>query len=310
MDNFEFREYYYLGIDGGGSRTSAAVADETGNILFTASGDTINFYSVGMEKARENLIGLMRRVRNGLQGRKLFAAYIGCSALDSEADKETIEALCGGIIEADYIGMSSDVHVALLASNSNCVAICGTGSMAIGERNDGSIAVTGGWGHIIGDEGSAYSIAIKALRACCAMRDKNERTPLLESAESFFGVDDFRKAIDKIYDQSVTKDYPARFAKNVALLAENGCEISKRILSEEAAEFAKTVITLLREIEGSPMLFLYGGVFQHNEFFREEFMKKIKDVYPYQKSRILDVTPEEGAIKAARLLPCRNTSNT
>jgi hypothetical protein len=50
------------------------------------------------------------------------------------------------------------------------------------------------------------------------------------------------------------------------------------------------------------LLSLYGGVFQHNAFFRDEFMKKIRDSYPQQESEILDITPEEGAIKAARLL--------
>lgn len=304
------RKKYYLGIDGGGSRTTAALADKDGNIILRATGESINFYSVGMEGARKNLSDVINKIYNKIGETKFFSAYIGCSALDSEADKETTNALCSGIIDSDYLAMSSDVHVALLASNSNCVAICGTGSMAVGKKTDGSVTVTGGWGHIIGDEGSAYSIAVNALKKCCGFRDRNEHTPLLESAESFFGVDDFRKAIDIIYSENTAKDYVAKFAKNVAELSDNGCAISKQILSDEAATFAQTVAALLDEIDGSPMLSLYGGVFQHNAFFRDEFMKSIRIYYPQQKSEILDITPEEGAIKAARLLPCKNTVNT
>ncbi len=301
---------YYLGIDGGGSRTTAAVADENGNVILRATGESINFYSVGMDAARQNLSDVIRKIYDAIGEVRFNSAYIGCSALDDEADKETTDALCADIINADYLAMSSDVHVALTASDGNCVAICGTGSMAVGKKADGSIAVTGGWGHIIGDEGSAYSIAVTALKECCKMRDKNERTPLVISAEEFFGVDDFRKAIDKIYSENTAKDYIAKFAKNVASLSDNGCAVSRKIISDEAAAFAETVTALLDEIGGSPMLSLYGGVFQHNEFFKEQFMKKIRISYPDQESKILDITPEEGAIKAARLLLCRNIQNT
>lgn len=302
MKNMTERKIYYLGIDGGGSRTTAAVADKDGNVILRETGESINFYSVGMETARKNLSDVVSKIYEAIGETRFYSAFIGCSALDDEADNATTDALCGGIIDADYLAMSSDVHVALTASGSNCVAICGTGSMAVGKKADGSIAVTGGWGHIIGDEGSAYSIAVNALKECCKMRDRNERTPLIASAEEFFEVDDFRKAIDKIYSENTAKDYIARFAKNVADLSEKGCTVSKQIICNEAEAFAETVTALLDEIGGSPMLTLYGGVFQHNAFFRDKFMKKIKKVYPHQNSAILEVTPEEGAIKAARLL--------
>ena len=300
--NMTEKNIYYLGIDGGGSKTTAAVADTDGNVILRVTGESINFYSVGMENARKNLSDVVGKIYEAIGETRFYSAFIGCSALDDEADNKTTDALCGGIIDADYIAMSSDVHVALTASGGNCVAICGTGSMAVGKKADGSISVTGGWGHIIGDEGSAYSIALNALKECCKMRDRNERTPLLSSAEEFFEVDDFRKAIDKIYSESTAKDYIARFAKNIAELSDKGCAVSKKIISDEAAAFAETVAALLDEIGGSPMLSLYGGVFQHNEFFRNKFMKEIRKFHPEQASKILDITPEEGAIKAARLL--------
>ncbi len=294
---------YFLGIDGGGTNTNAAVCDTTGEIILTASGKTINFYSVGMEEARFNLRCMIERVRKACPDGKTFdGVFIGCSALDGDADEETINALCGGIVNSKVIGMSSDVYVALRASNSNCVAICGTGSMVIGERNDGSIAVKGGWGHMVGDEGSAYSIALNALKRCCIMHDNGEKMSLLESAEKFFNVSDFRDAIDKIYGTYSSKDAIARFAKEVAELADNGCEISKKIISDEAHAFAETVITLLKEIKGSPMLMLYGGVFQHNAYFTEEFMKKVRETYPFQEYRLLDIPPEVGATRIARSL--------
>ena len=294
---------YFLGIDGGGTRTTAAVSDETGKIIRTVSGKTINYYSVGMDTARSNLAQVIEEAVCGFGSDFSFAAaFIGCSALDGDADEQTLNALCGGVINSEIISMSSDVYAALKASDSNCVAICGTGSMVIGEKSDGSIAVKGGWGHTVGDEGSALAIALNALRLCCIMHDNGEKTPLLEKAESFFGVSDFREAIDKIYGEYSAKDMLAKFATDVAALAANGCMTSRKIIADEAHAFAKTVITLLKEIGGSPMLMLYGGVFQHNEYFTEEFMNKVREAYPFQESMLLDIPPEVGATRIARSL--------
>ena len=58
---------YYLGIDGGGTKTTAVVSDETGKILCKKEGKTINFYGVGMEKARENLLDVVKAIENELR---------------------------------------------------------------------------------------------------------------------------------------------------------------------------------------------------------------------------------------------------
>lgn len=289
---------YYLGIDGGGTRTTAAVSDENSNIITKAVGKTINFYAVGMENSRKNLAEIIDK----LDISAFEAAFIGCSALDNEADPETINALCGGIINANIIAMNSDVYVALKSAKGNCVAVCGTGSMVVGEKADGSIAVKGGWGHIIGDEGSAYSIAVNALKKCCVLCDKNMNAPLLKAAESYFEVDGFRKAIDVIYSDETSKDYIAGFASKVGSLAESGCEISKEIIKSEARAYAQTVITLIKELESCEVLSLYGGVFQHNKMFRAAFEAEILKAFPDIKTEILDIPPEEGALIAAREL--------
>ncbi len=293
---------YYLGIDGGGTRTTAAVADEKENIIIKATGKTINFYAVGMETARKNLAEIIEEIKVKSGVSDFESAFIGCSALDAEADEETLNALCGGIIDATKIGMNSDLFVALKSAKGNCVAVCGTGSMAIGEKADGSLAVKGGWGHVIGDEGSAYSISVNALKLCCATCDRNQKSTLLKSAEEYFGVDNFRKAIDIIYSPETAKDLIAGFAAKVGTLAKDGCEEAKAIIISEAKAYAETVISLLEELEECSLLSLCGGVFQNNELFRQEFSKHISFLFPETKTEFLDTPPEEGALKTAREL--------
>lgn len=293
---------YYLGIDGGGTKTTAAVSDETGKILLKKVGKTINFYSVGMDKARENLFLIIKDIYKDLGEITFESVFVGCSALDSEADEETLQSLCGDI-KANKIKMNSDLYVALKSVENAvcpCVAICGTGSMVIGEDKNGEVKFKGGWGHIIGDEGSGYAIAVNALKCCCIFCDSGEESPLLESAKEYFGVADFRQAIDKIYSSETTKDILAGFASNVQQAALAGDTFAQTIIINEAHNFARTVLCLLSEIEDCSVLALYGGVFQHNELFRETFTEDINEIYPDLQIRLLNIPPEEGALKIAR----------
>ena len=293
---------YYLGIDGGGTRTVAAVSDEKGKVLFKTEGKSINFYSVGMEKARENLSFVIENINSTLGKTTYKGAFIGCSALDDIADDKTVYELCNGIIDAEKIGMNSDVFVALASSGEDlcrAVAICGTGSIVAGIDRENTVKTKGGWGHIIGDEGSAYSIALNSLKACAMLYDEGKHTPLVKAAEEFFGVECFRDAIEKIHSPEMTKDALAAFSERVAQVAEDDFA-AKTVIMNEAHFFSKTVLMLLNEVKECTLLSLYGGVFQNNEYFRTCFTEDIKEFYPELRIELLAAPPEEGALKIAR----------
>ncbi len=296
---------YYLGIDGGGTKTVAAVSDENGNILLMQEGKSINFYSVGMESARFNLKTILVEIDAVLGITEFESAFIGCSALDCEADEELTAKLCGGIINAKKIKMNSDVYVALNAVDNAecpCVAVCGTGSMAVTLDKCGNTHIAGGWGHIVGDEGSAYSIAVRALKLCCKLCDNGEESPILNAATEFFAVDNFRKAIDIIYSAETTKDVIAGFAKCVGELALSGNAEALEIIHTESQLFADTVLILLDKNKKCDVLVLYGGVFKHNEVFKNAFTAKIKRFYPELNVKLPEVSPQVGAVSLARAL--------
>lgn len=294
---------YYIGIDGGGTKTTAAVSDENGNILLKEVGKTINFYSVGMDKASHNLNTIIDTISAKLGVECFEAVFVGCSALDNEADKKTLDSLCGDI-KAKKLAMNSDLYIALKSVDSKvcpCVAICGTGSMATGEDENGDIVIAGGWGHIIGDEGSGYAIAVNALKKCCELCDEGTTSPLLEKATSFFNVGNFREAIDIIYSPETTKDLIAEFASEVGELCETDPD-ARDIVITEAHSFAKTVLILLKKVKQCTVLGLYGGVFTHNSLFTQVFESDIKTKFPDVKLQLLNTPPEEGALKLARNL--------
>ncbi len=292
-----------MGIDGGGTRTTAVVTDENGKNLIKKVGKTINFYSVGMNSAHNNLEELMNEIYSDIGRVEFDGAFIGCSALDSEADEATVSQLCGDIITAENIKMHSDVYIALKSLGDipcPAIIICGTGSMAIGEDVDGNTVTAGGWSHILGDEGSAHSIALSALKECCFMSDKDEKNALIKNAEEYFKVDNYRKVIDVIYSPQTSKDVIAGFASEVGKLAEQGDEICAKIISAEAKAVAKTVAVLLDKIKHCETLGLYGGVFQHNLSFKKTFSDEIKKLYPEINTKLITLPPEESAACLAR----------
>lgn len=294
---------YYLGIDGGGTKTTAAVSDENGSIIIKITGKSINFYSVGMDNARKNLAEIIAETEACLSKSEFKSVFIGCSALDDEADEKLIHKLCDGIINAEKIRMHSDVYIALRSVGEAvcpCTVISGTGSMVVARDKNSNIHIAGGWGHIVGDEGSAYAIALNAFKLCCQQCDKNKVTPLLTRAVSFFGVDNFRKAIDIIYSSETTKDVIAGFAEKVGELALTGDADALGIIHTEAEALAQTVCVLLDRIECCSVLGLYGGVFQNNKIFSDAFSDKVKERYPDLKIKFITVPPEESALMLAR----------
>ena len=290
---------YYLGIDGGGTVTTVAVADENGKIIYKAIGKSINFYGVGMPQARKNLAEVMEKVKTDCSVNEFYSAFIGCSALDGKAEETELTSLCNGIINAEKIGMNSDVYVALKASGGNCVAICGTGSMIIGEKANGDLVIKGGWGHLLGDEGSGYAIAIEGLKKACSLWDKKEEAPLVSRALEHFGESDLRRIIPKVYGERCNKDFVASFAKEVSLCADNGCSDSKAIIEKQAQSFAHTFASLYKEMDVITELSLYGGVFCNNQLFLNIFTQEIKKINSDIKVTLLSTAPEEGAIKVA-----------
>ncbi len=295
---------HYLGIDGGGTRTTASVCDENGILICKAVGKTINFYSVGMEKVRENLSEIISDIYKNIGDIEFENTFIGCSALDNRADEDTINTLCGGIIKSKNITMDSDVYVALFSGDcsvSRAVVICGTGSMATGIDGNNHIYTKGGWGHIIGDGGCAYSIAVKGLYEAVNLFDENKlNAPLVKSAQKFFGKDDLRGIIDVVYSENTTKDIIADFAKNVSFEAEKGDLASLCIIKDECNKLLRTVYSLVDEMKSCEILYLYGGVFQNNTLFKEYFVENFNEKYPSIKAELLTLPPDEGALKLAR----------
>lgn len=291
---------YYLGIDGGGTKTTAIICDENAQLISRFVGESINYNSVGMETARKNLKATVDGVLpNDV---KLNAAFIGMSAISERADDEFTKKLCEGIIDCDKITMDSDVYIGLEAmrcDGSAAMVISGTGSMAVGRLPDGEIIHTGGWGYILGDEGSGYAICIDALRAAiCGYEGSAEKTLLTDAVKEHYQVKDMLELIDIFYDPPMPRSEIAKLAPIVFKCSEND-GVADAIIRNHAQLLANTVSALLSQLpEGTP-LGLWGGIFENYEKFRNLFSANVNERFPKAEINVLEFAPEYGAVFAA-----------
>lgn len=285
---------YYLGIDGGGTTTRAVLADENGQAAAAANAGSLNFYSVGMQAARESLQRIMQQIHL-----PVHAAVIGNAALAGPATQAQLQGLCGGILAAEHLGMDSDLFIALETMDTDgpcAVAIAGTGSMAAGRAAAAQpVLHTGGWGWLLGDEGSGFHIAWLALRAALRGHEgSGPPTQLTEALCAQYSVRFPEQLLDIFYDPPKQRREIAAFAK--AVLA-SGDAVARKIVAGCAADYAKTVLALLRQLPPDTPLGLWGGMFQHSKAYREAFCSALG-----RQAALLPAAPEWGAVRAAKRL--------
>lgn len=288
---------YFLGVDGGGSKTTAVVFNEKGEFICSACGESINYYSVGLESARF----AMKNIIENLSIKNFRCAVIGMSALNERATEEETDRFCSEIIDSESIIMDSDLFVALEAMDvdGECAAIIsGTGSMAVCRNSDGSMSHTGGWGYILGDEGSGYSIGLSGIKAAIrAAENCAPETTLLKECLDYFSINNIYDLIDLYYEKKVSRKKTAAFARLVSKCCENGDAVSKNIIEYEAEQLSQTALGLLKSKNKDIAIGLWGGVFQNNMLFRHMFAD-IMNENGFTNVKLINFTPEIGAIFA------------
>lgn len=265
---------YFLGIDGGGTKTTCLVCDENLNEIYRTVGSSINFYSEGYGNARDNMKEMLLDIEKNTGISHFDGVCIGSSALFGRADGKTLSDFCDGVFDADKILMDSDLFIALKATGKKnaAVVIAGTGSMAAGFNEKGEIITKGGFGYILGDEGSGYRIALDGIREAVRSLDETGiRTVLGDYLLEFSGVKTKEELVDAFYNPEKDRKTIASFAPYVSKAARKGDTAAIKILTEQGDLLYYTVKALLKKMPEKPYIGLFGGVFQHDEIFTSYF---------------------------------------
>jgi glucosamine kinase len=309
---------YYLGVDGGGSKTTCVVGDES-SILATVTVGASNITRVGEAGAREALQQAIREacVAARVDPQQVTRACIGAAGAGRPEAASTVRTIVAEIIsgEVDVVG---DMEIALAAAfgeGPGVVVIAGTGSIAFGRDAHGKTTRAGGWGFAISDEGSAHWIGCAAVSAVLraadeAGEDRAERDPSWPAARLFR---EFKTAwsVESLPQLARAADANPDFAAlfpPVLAVAEAGDAVARQVIADASGELAQLAGVVTRRLfpeqhssaaSAVPMA-MAGGVFRHAAIIRELFYNKVRAANPEVVLNPEVVDPVHGALQMAR----------
>jgi len=171
------------------------------------------------------------------------AAYLGLTG-----QLDNAEPILAGLIQAQRIRVESDA-VAALASGTyggpGATVMAGTGSVAFAQNERGETCVRGGWGYLLGDEGSGFWIGLQAIRlAIRAQENGGTPTPLVQQVQAALRVDDLRDILPRFYSDDQSRPQVARLAPLVLSAAAEQDQQAAAIVDQAASELAALAQTI------------------------------------------------------------------
>lgn len=300
---------YYLGIDGGGSKTTCVVGDESSVLAIAVSGPS-NITRVGEARARESLHEAIRQACAAakIDSRQLKRACIGAAGAGRKEIASIVHKMVAEVISAG-IEVVGDMEIALqaaLGDEPGVIVIAGTGSIAYGRDAHGKIARAGGWGFAVSDEGSAHWIGREAVAAVLRAADRSSADQNAQESSLFCELREIWK-LDSLEQLARTANSNPDFAAllpGVLNAANRGDAIAQNILTQAGRELAQLAVSVLQRLfperDGAVPMAMVGGVFRHAPMIRELFYNEVSRVYPQIVLNPKVVEPVHGALQMAR----------
>lgn len=299
-----------LGIDGGGTKTRCLVADRAGTLLGEGLAGPSNYQVVGPDAAAAAVVGAAEQAlaRAGLALADVDAAVAGLAGVGRPEDQAAMRrALAAGFATA-ALAVVPDARIALegaLGGAPGAIVISGTGSIAYGLDAQGQTVRAGGWGWILGDEGSGYDIGRRAVAAALAAGDgTGSPTVLQERVCSAWGLERIDLAIRRVYaDLPAAKADMAALVPLVMAAAAGGDEVAAAILRQAGEQLGALAAAVLRRLglpDGAAQLVAgTGGVFTGCAAVREAMAARLAALAP--TASLIDPisSPAEGAVRLA-----------
>jgi glucosamine kinase len=306
---------YYLGIDGGGTKTRCLLADET-TVLARAMAGGSNIIRLGETKASEALRTVVQQICAAAeissgQIRGVCIGAAGAARPEIAAKIRNVLAELIPEISPANIEVVGDAEIALEAAfgeGPGVIAIAGTGSIAYGRNAEGHTARAGGWGFAVSDEGSGHWIGRRAVSAILSAHDQGLETALTAMVLRAWKL----VTIDELVQQansSPRPDFPRLFPV-VLRAADEGDSIARNLLNEAGARLASLAATVVRRLAPHDQeaalppvelpIAMTGSVFRQSAVVREVFDNMLHASFPSIDVRQDLADPVEGALARAK----------
>jgi glucosamine kinase len=312
------KQRFLLGIDGGGTRTSAEVWNRRGEAFAYAETGPSNMHSIGVDQAADAIVGLIRECTRqaGITPLQVEIIVAGLAGAGRASDQRRVARAIRLRARSKQqpirrLVVESDARIALegaFSGKRGIIAIAGTGSIAYGANESGKMARAGGWGRTIGDGGSGYAIGIEALRGVARILDGSGERSLLQALISRrFGLRTQEEIINAVYKNRFDV---ASLAPLVIRAAEKKDPIATKILRTCASDLANLVSLVAQKLQSGkgtklktfPVCVVGGLVSQENQY--ATYVRSALSA----RTRLKIQKPDASALHGAYLRACSYTS--
>ena len=299
---------YFIGVDGGASKTAAIVIDEHEKVLGRGLAGGSNHLRVGIEEATRNIERSVNiaLVEAGIAIRNVAYAYCGIAGSDHPAHRQrVIDSLSVFFPRGNFI-VDTDARIALTGAigfGAGIVIISGTGSVAFGRNASAEEGRAGGWGPTLGDEGSGFWIAREGLSAIVRAHDgrgfATKMTNLLCDEYDLCSPEELPRFV---YATTTHTDDIARYGKLVIEAAQDNDDVARDIMSRGGSELAECVLAVARGLHMTDTEFpvaYVGGAFHAGDLLLNPMRLRIHRDAPGASLMPPTRPPVEGAAMMA-----------
>ena len=296
---------YVLGIDAGGTKTVCYLADAQGTVVGEGRSSGANLQAHGELEVEKVLHGVIEQAL-GDHAIVPAATCIGIAGVDRADDNQVIRGIMRRLGFRSRTLVVNDALIALVAGvgdDPGVVIIAGTGSIAYGVNHERYAARAGGWGYVIGDEGSGFWIGREALMAVARAADgRGSKTALTDLVLEHFTVPDVSRLVAEVYDQGLQRAAVAALGPVVERARADGDVVAGEILrhaSEELTRAAQSVIEQLQMRGDGFRIVLSGGMFRAMAWLVDDVTRRLAEVAPRATVALLTNETAQGALHLA-----------
>ena len=294
---------YFLGIDGGGTKTEVAICDESGRVLGVGQAGASGIDSVGADAATVSIGAAVEaaRAQAGLPDAPFTSVFFGMAGVVSEADRDIVREVARRLHLGDAIHVDHDIRIALaggLAGRPGIALIAGTGSSCFGMNAAGARWQAGGWGHLISDEGSSYWFGWNAIRLAAGAGDGRWQTALYTPVMRQLGIAGVADLHQRLYTQGISKAEVASFAPLVMEVAAAGDALAQALIRHGVHELALMVTAVARNLgwAAAPCeVTLTGGLWRAGDVVLTPFRTALAALLPQTRIVMPELPPVIGA---------------
>ena len=268
---------YYIGIDGGGTKTLFSLYDDDGMLIRCHTEGTSHYAQVGYDGLTEVISNGVREVLGDISDNVIVGLGLAGYGREVIVRKNIEESIKRAIPNYPYV-LKNDAQIALkgaLGGKDGILVIAGTGSIAM-SHFDGIDDRSGGWGYAIGDEGSAYWIAKRVILEFSKQSDgRSEKTKLYELLKEETAIQEDADLITYVIKTLGNKrEEIAKLALVCAKGAMANDKVCLKIYQDAAYEIAQMINVLARKVNKEEVLVSYtGGVWKGKKYMDETFAK-------------------------------------